>query len=193
MRFAVSPGWVTGRDFGDYLCDSFDVLHEEGGRMMSVGLHCRLVGRPAKAAGLSSSSARRAEGRRLVRHPRADRRPLGRPPPARGPRAPVRDAPQGLRQRFGGIVEHSPGSPTAPGTWSSARPRQPSGLANAWPASCARPRGGAARRPARPPDLAGKLAAAKRLTADSTAEQASAGLDALTDEERERFQALNAA
>ena len=43
------------------------------------------------------------------------------------------------------------------------------------------------------PDLAGKLAAAKRLTADSTAEQASAGLDALTDAEREAFTQLNAA
>ena len=43
------------------------------------------------------------------------------------------------------------------------------------------------------PDLAGKLAAARRLTAESTAEQASAGLDALTDAERERFTALNAA
>ena len=43
------------------------------------------------------------------------------------------------------------------------------------------------------PDLAGKLAAAKSLTADSTSEQASAGLDALTDAERERFQSLNAA
>jgi hypothetical protein len=37
------------------------------------------------------------------------------------------------------------------------------------------------------PDLAGKLAAARRLTPESTAEQASAGLDALTDEEREAF------
>ena len=43
------------------------------------------------------------------------------------------------------------------------------------------------------PDLAGKLAAAKRLTADSTAEQASAGLDALTDAERARFTELNRA
>ena len=42
-------------------------------------------------------------------------------------------------------------------------------------------------------DLAGKLAAAKRLTAESTAEQASAGLDALTDAERARFTALNSA
>lgn len=43
------------------------------------------------------------------------------------------------------------------------------------------------------PDLAGKLAQAKRLTADSSREQAGAGLDALTDAERETFQRLNAA
>src|SRR5690606_39885513 len=43
------------------------------------------------------------------------------------------------------------------------------------------------------PDLAGKLAQAKRLTAESTAEQASVGLDALTDEERSNFTALNTA
>jgi OHCU decarboxylase len=43
------------------------------------------------------------------------------------------------------------------------------------------------------PDLAGKLAAAKRLTAESTAEQASVGLDQLTDDERAAFTALNTA
>lgn len=43
------------------------------------------------------------------------------------------------------------------------------------------------------PDLAGKLAQAKRLTVESTAEQASAGLNALTDEERHLFQTLNTA
>jgi OHCU decarboxylase len=43
------------------------------------------------------------------------------------------------------------------------------------------------------PDLAGKLASAKRLTAESTAEQASAGLDALTDDERAAFTRLNIA
>lgn len=42
------------------------------------------------------------------------------------------------------------------------------------------------------PDLAGKLAAARRLTPESSAEQASAALDALTDAEREAFQRLNA-
>tara|TARA_R110002073_G_scaffold43922_9_gene122148 strand:- start:445 stop:930 length:486 start_codon:yes stop_codon:yes gene_type:complete len=43
------------------------------------------------------------------------------------------------------------------------------------------------------PDLAGKLASAKRLTAESTSEQASAGLDALTDAERKQFTELNEA
>ena len=43
------------------------------------------------------------------------------------------------------------------------------------------------------PDLAGKLAAAKKLTDASTAEQASAGLDVLSDDEREKFTHLNAA
>jgi urate oxidase len=43
------------------------------------------------------------------------------------------------------------------------------------------------------PDLAGKLAAARQLAADSTAEQAAAGLDALTDAEREKFAHLNVA
>ena len=42
------------------------------------------------------------------------------------------------------------------------------------------------------PDLAGKLAAARRLTAASSTEQASAGLDALTDDERATFEAMNA-
>ena len=55
MRFA-SNGYVTGDDFFRYLRDSFDVLYAEGAeapKMMSVGLHCRLIGRPGKIAGLA--------------------------------------------------------------------------------------------------------------------------------------------
>jgi putative urate catabolism protein len=54
MRFA-SNGYVTGDDFYHYLRDSFDVLYAEGAeapKMMSVGLHCRLIGRPGKISGL---------------------------------------------------------------------------------------------------------------------------------------------
>ena len=52
MRFATAQGFNSGAQFFDYLKDSFDVLHSEGGRMMSVGLHCRLAGRPGRLAAL---------------------------------------------------------------------------------------------------------------------------------------------
>ncbi len=51
MRFATPQGFNSGEQFFDYLRDSFDVLYVEGAdrpRMMSVGLHCRLVGRPGR-------------------------------------------------------------------------------------------------------------------------------------------------
>ena len=53
MRFATPQGFNSGTQFLDYLKDFFDVLHGEGGRMMSVGLHCRLAGRPGRAAAVS--------------------------------------------------------------------------------------------------------------------------------------------
>lgn len=52
MRFASPQGFNSGDQFFSYLKDSFDVLYSEGGRMMSIGLHCRLVGRPGRAASL---------------------------------------------------------------------------------------------------------------------------------------------
>jgi putative urate catabolism protein len=53
MRFSTSPGFGTGSQFFDYLKDTFDVLYAEGSRMMSVGLHCRLAGRPGRAAAVA--------------------------------------------------------------------------------------------------------------------------------------------
>jgi putative urate catabolism protein len=57
MRFATSQGFNTGEHFYQYLKDTFDCLYAEGQRgapkMMSVGLHCRLVGRPGRALGLA--------------------------------------------------------------------------------------------------------------------------------------------
>ncbi|MFL6565899.1 MAG: allantoinase PuuE, partial [Burkholderiales bacterium] len=55
MRFATPQGFNSGDQFFAYLKDAFDVLYEEGNRMprmMSVGLHCRLVGRPGRLASL---------------------------------------------------------------------------------------------------------------------------------------------
>ena len=51
MRFATAQGFNSGEQFFQYLRDSFDVLYAEGEhtpKMMSVGLHCRLVGRPGR-------------------------------------------------------------------------------------------------------------------------------------------------
>jgi putative urate catabolism protein len=56
MRFAMTQGFNTGEQFFQYLKDSFDILYAEGEvnpKMMSVGLHCRLAGRPGRAAGLA--------------------------------------------------------------------------------------------------------------------------------------------
>lgn len=56
MRFATGQGFNCGDQFYSYLADSFDILYTEGSeepKMMSVGLHCRLVGRPGRIAGLA--------------------------------------------------------------------------------------------------------------------------------------------
>jgi putative urate catabolism protein len=55
MRFATNQGFNSGDQFFAYLKDAFDTLYEEGEdapKMMSIGLHCRLVGRPGRVASL---------------------------------------------------------------------------------------------------------------------------------------------
>ena len=55
MRFALPQGFATGEDFFVYLRDAFDVLYAEGAtapKMLSVGMHARLLGRPGRFAGL---------------------------------------------------------------------------------------------------------------------------------------------
>jgi allantoinase len=55
MRFATNQGFNTGDQFFSYVRDAFDVLYAEGlesAKMMSIGLHCRLIGRPGRFRGL---------------------------------------------------------------------------------------------------------------------------------------------
>lgn len=199
MRFATAPGYITGEQFFQYLKDSFDTLYAEGeagaAKMFSIGLHCRLIGRPGKIAGLKRflDYAAGHPGvwfpRRLdiARHWAATHPPVHRERPSEM----TRDS---FIAAFGGIFEHSPwiadrafdlelgpAHDCAAGLhnalariFRSAMPAERLGVLQAHP------------------DLAGKLAAAARLTPESTQEQQSAGLDALTDAERETFQALNA-
>jgi OHCU decarboxylase len=199
MRFAAIQGFNSGDQFFTYLKDAFDVLYAEGKagspKMLNIGLHCRLVGRPGRAASLQRFIdyvkshekvwlARRidiAEHWNNV-HPFA-------PPKLR----PSHMARQDFVRIFGGVFEHSP--------WIAERAFQlelgpahdcASGLHNAL-ARIFRSANEAERLGVLKahPDLAGKLAAAKQLTAESTQEQMSAGLDALTDGERQSFTRLN--
>ncbi|TIQ55269.1 MAG: allantoinase PuuE [Mesorhizobium sp.] len=201
MRFATPQGFNSGDQFFAYLRDSFDTLYAEGKagrpRMMNIGLHCRLVGRPGRAAALKRfvdyvrSHDRVWLARRIdiARHWQ-ETHPF-RPPTLR----PSKMVFEAFVQAFGGVFEHSP--------WIAERayelelgPAHDSagGLHNAlcrvFRAACEAERLSVLNAH---PDLAGKLAQAKRLSAESTREQASAGLDALTDKERELFSKFNAA
>ncbi|WP_029066604.1 allantoinase PuuE [Labrenzia sp. DG1229] len=200
MRFAVSPGWSDGDDFFNYLKNAFDVLYAEGEsdtpKMMSVGLHCRLVGRPGKIAAIRKfidyiqSHDRVWCPRRIdiAQHWSAHH-------PPQVSLSPSRMTKDEFVERFGGIFEHSP--------WIAERAFQlelgpahdcAAGVHNAlcrmFRSANGEERLGVLKAH---PDLAGKLAQAGRLTAESTSEQASAGLDLLTDDERETFKGLNTA
>ncbi|UWR61234.1 allantoinase PuuE [Phaeobacter inhibens] len=200
MRFATAPGYITGEQFYQYLKDAFDLLYAEGEagapKMMSVGLHCRLIGRPGKAAGLKRFIDY-IQGFDDVWCPRridiADHWAKTHPHQRR--ELPSQMSRARFVEAYGGIFEHSP--------WIAERAHdlelgpahdRAAGLHNAlcrmFRSASEEERLGVL---TAHPDLAGKLAAAKRLTAESTTEQASAGLDALTDAERTRFTQLNTA
>ena len=200
MRFATPQGFNSGDQFFTYLKDSFDTLYAEGQagkpKMMSVGLHCRLVGRPGRVQALRRFIeyakahnnvwiARRVD---IARHWHEYHPPSEAMLPSEMDKAT-------FVETFGGVFEHSawiaegafalelgPAHNSAAGLHNAlarvfrrADDQQRLGVLTAHP------------------DLAGKLAAAGRLTADSTAEQAGAGLDMLTDDERTAFTTLNAA
>jgi OHCU decarboxylase len=199
MRFASAQGFNSGDQFFTYLKDSFNALLEEGRagapKMMSIGLHCRLIGRPGRIMAL----------RRFIDYARAERdvwftRRIDiaehwareHPTLARATRSSILDK-AAFVAKFGGIFEHSPWiaerahalelGPAHDGPvgvhaalariFRTADDEERLGVLNAHP------------------DLAGKLAQAQRLTTASTNEQASAGLDALTDEERAAFTDFN--
>ncbi|ACP22718.1 uricase (plasmid) [Sinorhizobium fredii NGR234] len=201
MRFATAQGFNSGDQFFSYLKDSFDVLYAEGKagspKMLSIGLHCRLAGRPGRAAALARFIDYVKSHSKVWLARRVD---IARYWAEAYPFQPNEDRPSRLSEeafvaRFGGIFEHSDwiARRAFAGELSAANDTA-TGLCAALTAVFRE--ASEAERLAvllAHPDLAGKLAQAKRLTESSTNEQASAGLDALTDRERERFTELNAA
>ncbi|MFT4792245.1 MAG: OHCU decarboxylase [Paracoccaceae bacterium] len=198
MRFATPQGFNSGDQFFTYLKDSFDTLYAEGlagaPKMMNIGLHCRLVGRPGRAAALARFLDYVASHDRVWVARRID---IAEHWAANHPHQPMERPSEMTEARFveayGGIYEHSPWiAERAHGLELSPAHDCAAGVASAltrvFRSALAKERLGVLNAH---PDLAGKLAAAKHLTAESTAEQAGAGLDALTDAERARFTALN--
>ncbi|GGH49973.1 allantoinase PuuE [Frigidibacter albus] len=200
MRFATSPGYTEGEQFFTYLRDSFDTLYAEGAagaaKMFSIGLHCRLIGRPGKIAGLRRflDYAQGHDGVWFPRRIDIARHWAATHPHQRSER-PSKMSHADFTARFGGIFEHSPW--IAERAWNlelgPAHDRAAgvhSALARVFRSAARADRLAVLQAH---PDLAGKLAAARRLTEHSAAEQAGAGLDALTDAERSEFERLNTA
>ncbi len=200
MRFATAPGYVDGQQFFQYLKDSFDTLYAEGqagqAKMFSIGLHCRLIGRPGKIAGLQRflDYAAGHQGVWFARRIDIARHWAAFHPHHRRERPSQMDR-DTFVQRFGGIFEHSPwiaghafalelgpAHDTATGLLNA--------LARIFRSVSEQDREAVLMAH---PDLAGKLAAADRLTPESTQEQAGAGLNALSDDERATFTRLNTA
>ncbi len=201
MRFATAQGFNSGDQFFAYLKDTFDTLYAEGEagspKMMSIGLHCRLVGRPGRAAALARfvDYVQTKEKVWIARRIDIARHWIGRHPFEQREIRPSALAFDDFTQLYGGVFEHSewiaerafrrelgPAHDTATGLHAV--------MCQVFRAASEDERLGVLRAH---PDLAGKLAAAKRLTDASAGEQASAGLDALTDAERARFTELNEA
>lgn len=194
MRFATPQGFNSGDQFESYVKDSFDTLYAEGGRMLSIGLHCRLMGRPGRAAALKRvldymkghHGVWFATREAIANHWSAIHPPKQIECPSKMSKA-------RFVEMFGGIFEHSPWIAERAfdlelGPTHDTRAGVHSALCRVFRASAEKDRLAVL---TAHPDLAGKLAAAKRLTDASTAEQASAGLDALYDDERQEFEALN--
>lgn len=200
MRFAIQAGFTSGDQFETYVRDSFDMLYAEGcagsPKMLSIGLHCRIMGRPGRAMALQRvlQHITKHEGvwfatrSQIAQHWAIEHPPRPQPRPSQMDRKEFVAA-------FGGVFEHS--------AWIAERAYElelgpthdnvegiHSALARVFRTASPDKRLGVL---TAHPDLAGKLAAAGRLTHESTAEQAGAGLDMLTDDERHTFTELNAA
>ncbi|MGR3637945.1 allantoinase PuuE [Alterinioella nitratireducens] len=198
MRFATPQGFNSGDQFFAYLKDSFDALYAEGTagapKMLSIGLHCRLIGRPGRVMALKRflDYAQSHTDVWFARRIDIAEHWILNHPPQHVERPSEMDL-ETFVARYGSIFEHSP--------WIAERahdlelgPAHDSaiGLHNA----LTRMFRSASREEqlgvlTAHPDLAGKLAAAGKLTAESTAEQAGAGLDMLTDAERETLTRQN--
>ena len=198
MRFATPQGFNSGTQFLDYLKDSFTTLYMEGcngsPKMMSIGLHCRLIGRPGRFEAIRKFLEfvnTHADVWIATREQIADH--WMQTHPHKRFNRPSKMNRENFIDLYGGIFEHSAWiADNAYDYELSYAHDTATGLHNAL---CRAFRSASKELQLKVlrahPDLAGKLAQAKRLTSESTSEQASAGMDSLTDNERKIFTQLN--
>ena len=197
MRFATAQGFNSGDQFFAYLRDSFDVLYAEGAtspKMMSVGLHCRLAGRPGRAAALARflDYAREhdkvwfATRLAIAEHWIATHPPPGGYRPSRMPRAL-------FVARFGDVFEHTPQiAERAHAVGQSVAQDTADGLhAALMQVVHAMSRDEKIALIRAHPERAGRVAAAGTLTEHSTGEQGRLGFTALTRAELDRLAEIN--
>jgi OHCU decarboxylase len=162
--------------------------------MLSIGLHCRLVGRPGRAAALARflDYVKGRDHVWVARRVDIARHWIKQHPPQTGYQPSRMSAPL-FREVFGDIFEHTP--KIAEATYKKGLNASHDTTGGLYAALVATMR---AMTPAQKldlirahPDLAGRLALAKQLTDDSTKEQGSAGLDRLSADELKRFTAIN--
>ena len=199
MRFATPQGFNSGEQFFTYLRDAFDQLYVEGEhlpKLMSIGLHCRLAGRPGRALALARflDHVGRHSGVLVATRLTLARHWIATHPPPEGFR-PSRLSRALFLARFGDVFEHFPIiAERAFDEGLGAGADHVDGLHRAF-IRVLEGLGAEAQMALiqAHPDLAGRLAAAGDLTAHSEREQASAGLDRLAPALRARFIELNAA
>ena len=199
MRFATAQGFNSGSQFYDYLKDTFDLLLFEGRngspKMMNIGLHCRIAGRPGRANAVKRfidyiSSfpdvwvARRID---IARHWKKHH------PPKNVTSLPFELDKCNFVTIFGNVFENSPW--IAERTFNKEVSPSMNTVKGLHGALCFQFRAASynERRQVllEHPDLAGKLASSKLLTTESSREQKSAGLDQLSSNEHKEFNELN--
>jgi OHCU decarboxylase len=205
MRFATPQGFNTGDHFFNYLKDSFDVLYAEGDpkgldrpKMLSVGMHCRLLGRPGRFRGLQKFLdyvqsheqvwvCRRID---IARHWKQTH-PFSRTPKFSIPQVNTWSKSE-LVQHLGAVFESSPwvAEKVAASRPFSSVASLHSAMVVAIEAAGQQAQLALIRAH---PELAGKAAIRGELTEESTREQAGAGLSQCTLQEFEALHRLNSA
>ena len=199
MRFATAQGFNSGTQFYQYLKDSFDLLLIEGRngspKMMSVGLHCRLAGRPGRAMAVKRFIeyingfpdvwvAKRID---IAQHWKKYHPPLIMKP------IPFDMEKNDFLSIFGNVFENS--AWIAERTYNKEISPSMNTVLGLHGALCYQFRSASKEEKlsvlSEHPDLAGKLASTNLLTEESSREQKSAGLDKLTAQELKEFTNLN--